>query len=131
MKAAMTKYTSCLILILVIGCKANDRNLSSIITSANCYWDIQYVDSFGGQSVYCYKFNKDGSCQYFYYDKKKARNKYDFDDNIPTTKNWQLQGDTALYIFGARGNILSFSKDTILLQSPISKETHFLIRDCK
>jgi len=131
MKAAMIRCTSCLLLVLVFGCKANDTNLSSILTSSNCYWDIQYIDSFGGRSVYCYKFNKDGSCQYFFYDRKKVRNKYDFDDNIPVSNTWQLQGDTVIYIYGAKGNILRFSKDTILLQSPISKETHFLVRNCK
>ena len=127
----MNKYVSCLMLIWVIGCKTNDTNLSSIITSSNCYWDIQYVDSLGGRSVYCYKFNRDGKCVYFSYNRKGIRNKFDFDDNVPITRTWKLEGDTVLYIFGAKGIVVNYSQDTILLESPISKERHPLVRNCK
>lgn len=132
MKAATNKYISCLMLILVIGCKTNDTNLSSIITSSNCFWDVHDSYSVSNRKVgYCYKFRKDGSCSYLFYDRQNVRNGYDFDDNIPTTKTWKLKGDTVLYILGLERTIVGFTKDTILLENPTIKEKDTLIRNCK
>jgi hypothetical protein len=132
MKTPMIRYIFCLIFLGVLGCKSNDNKIKSIIASPHCYWDIR--DSLAaslGRSAYCYSFSKDGYCEYFFYDRKGRRDRYDFDDNVPTTKTWKLQGDTLIYILGVERKLLSFSNDTILLENPITKVKDTLVKNCK
>lgn len=128
-----TKYSFYLWLLLIIGCKANNTSLSSIITSSNCYWDVHdNYSAANGKISYCYRFNTDGSCLYlFASDKKGIRDEYNFGDNIPTTKTWKLQGDTTLYILGIERRVLNYSKDTLLTENPVSKTRDTLIKNCK
>lgn len=133
MKEVTTKFGFYLCFLLTIGCGANVTSLSSIITSPNCYWDVHDKNSAdNGKTAYCYKFNTDGSCLYLFAPNKEGvRDEYDFGDNLPTTKTWKLQGDTSLYLLGIERTIVSFSKDTILLENRINKVRDTLIRNCK
>ncbi len=132
MKAEINKYVYCLMLLCVIGCKTNDTNLSSIITSPNCYWDVHDAYSSANNKVgYCYKFNKDGRCLYlFALDKKGKRDEYDDDDAI-VPKEWKVKGDSVIYIRGIERRVVIYSQDTILLENPVTKERDTLIKNCK
>lgn len=128
----MIRYIFCLFFWGVIGCKSNDNKIKSIVASRDCYWDIRDSLSVSlGRSAYCYRFSEDGHCAYFFYDRKGRRNRYDFDDNVPTTETWKLQGDTLIYILGVERRLLRFSKDTILLENPITKGKDTLVKNCK
>lgn len=130
MRVVIIKYFFCLLFLLVIGCKHNDE-ISSIITSSDCYWDIHDAYSAAnGRIAMCYKFNKDGSCSYlFTLDKKGKRDEYD-DDDVRVPKQWKIIGDT-IYIRGIKSCLISYSSDTILLENPIGKGRDTLVRNCK
>ena len=125
----MIKYY--LLLFLFIGCQPNDKRLGSIMT--NCYWDIHDTHSAAnGRIAYCYKFDKNGSCSYLFTpDKNGKRDEFNFDDNIPTSKTWKLQGDTLLYILGIERRIINFSNDEILLENPVTRQVDTLLKNCK
>jgi hypothetical protein len=114
-----------------VGCRGNENfKLSSLMTSENCYWDVS--DSLAislGRPAYCYKFNKNGQCLYFFYDKKGKRNEY-YDDDVVVPKQWEIKGDTVL-ILGIRRCLVIYSQDTILLENPITKGKESLIRNCR
>ena len=127
----MNKIIPCFMFIFWIGCTGNENfKLSSLMTSENCYWDVSDSLSISlRRPAYCYKFNKNGQCLYFFYDRKGKRNEY-YDDDVVMPKKWEIKGDTIL-ILGIRRYLVSYSQDTILLENPITKEKEFLIRNCR
>lgn len=117
----------------MIGCKSNNNNLRGVLIASDCYWDIHNNYSTVNQRIsYCYKFKKNGSCSYLFTpDKEGKRDEFNFDDNKPITKKWEVHGDTIIYILGIERRVINFSKDTILLSNPIGNEKDTLIRNCR
>src|ERR1700761_8780521 len=104
----MIKYGFFLLILLVAACKMDDHKKLALIMTSNCYWDVHDGYSAANQKVaYCYKFNKDGSCLHFFTpDKKGKRDEYNSGD-VVVPKTWELQGDTVLYLQGAKRRVLS------------------------
>jgi hypothetical protein len=131
MKEGMIKLSYFLVLIWVIGCNTKSEILKSVILYSDCHWDVHDKYSASNLKIgYCYKFGKDGSCSYLFYDRHNVRNEYSFDDVI-MPKKWSIQGDTTIYIMGLERRVISYSKDTILIKNASTQEEDTLIRNCK
>lgn len=130
MKEEMNKYIFFLLFVLLtVGCKHND-DLNNVITTPNCYWDIHDKNTaIEGRISMCYRFNKDGSCLYLFTPNKKGEREEYYDDDVIVSKRWQIKGDT-IYIREIERYIVNYSKDTLLLENPTTKERDTLIRNC-
>ncbi len=90
------------------------------------YWDVQ--DSNNPFGIYgCYRFDIDGSCYYFKYNKEGKR-VFFIDDDIRGGANWWniISNDTIEFQAAFPYRVLYFSKDTIKLRPILAKRVMML-----
>jgi hypothetical protein len=112
------RYTIIFLLLFSIGCKQLGKE-NIIAPNSGKYWDvIKDGNRVFNKPAYCYYFNSNGGCLYYYYrmeDGKIKRKLFDYGDVVyPNT--WQLKSDT-LEIQGFHYLIKNINKDSIILLS--------------
>ena len=120
----------CLVVVFLSYC--NQRKELRDFLSVNCYWDILDIGSVHPVNS-CYKFNKDGRCNFYYYnffDKKKTDSVYLYDDGdvvIPNT--WNLIKDS-IVIRANKYHVIRYNADSLFLTAT-EADTMVLIKNCK
>ena len=112
------RYTIIFLLLFSIGCK-QPGNESIIAPNSGKYWDvIKDGGRYFNKPAYCYYFDSDGGCLYYYYrmeDGKFKRYLFDYED-VVYPNSWQLKSNT-LEIQGFHYLVNKINKDTIILLS--------------
>jgi hypothetical protein len=126
----MNKYFIFIIFLFFQYCKNGENDLNSELTSNDCFWDIS--DSLSnslGRKAFCYKFQKNGNCKYYFYDKMGKRSEND-DDDVIVPKTWAIESDV-IFIRGLKRNIISHSDSIIILMNPMNNNLDTLLKSCR
>src|SRR5215211_5078611 len=107
-------------MLTMLSCQnPNCLTLSDALKS-NCFWDRTNESGGIGGLNSCYRFLADGQCFFYYYNfynHKITDSVYRFEDNdliLPST--WTVKGDTSLIARGTLYKVLSFTKDSIMVE---------------
>lgn len=109
------------------------KELQQTIT-VDCYWDI-IDDGVINLINSCYKFNKDGSCSFYYYNfynKVRTDSVFHFDDGDVVVPNfWRIKNDTVIDIRGIKFSLIKYSEDSVFLKNLINRGTLILAKNCR
>jgi hypothetical protein len=126
----MNKYFIYILFLFFQYCKNGGNDLKLELTSNHCFWDLS--DSLSnslGRKAFCYKFEKNGNCKYYFYDKFGKRIENDDNDMI-VPKTWTIESDV-FFIRGLKRNIISHSDSVIILLNPLNNKSDTLIKNCR
>jgi hypothetical protein len=118
-------------ILLAVAINACHKQKLQDVLAANCYWDI--LEQGADHPINsCYRFYKDGKCQFFYYNffnKKKTDTVFWYDDgDVVVPDLWKDNGGS-LSIRGADYSIVNFNPDTISLLNKNGQALQ-LIKNC-
>lgn len=126
----MNKYFIFILFLFFQYCKNGENDLKSELTSNDCFWDIK--DSLSnslGRKAFCYKFQKNGNCKYYFYDKIGRRIEND-DDDVIVPKTWSIESEV-IFIRGLKRNIISHSDSIVILLNPMNNKLDTLLKNCR
>lgn len=123
-------YFICINAVFFYNC--NNQNALENNLQTDCFWDILDIGSIHPINS-CYKFNKDGTCNFYYYnyfEKRRTDSVYIFNDNDVVVPNyWKLLNDS-LIIQSNKYYVIRNNFDSIVMTAT-GFDTVILIKNCK
>ena len=116
----------------IFSCK-NSKRLNLALES-DCFWDRTDERGVIGGLNSCYRFLPDGQCFFYYYsfyNHKRTDSVYRFEDIdviVPTT--WSVKEDTLLIARGTHYKVLSFTKESIIVEGYLN-DTMIFRKNCR